>query len=37
MKNKIKTTLFAALLVAMILPFSGMLMAEAATGEKASG
>ena len=36
MKNKIKTTLFAALLVAMILPFSGMLMAEAAVPSEKS-
>ncbi|MBA4718178.1 MAG: hypothetical protein HRO68_03395 [Nitrosopumilus sp.] len=31
-----KTTLFASLIAAMILPFSGMMMAEAAPNEKAN-
>ena len=31
-----KTILFAALIAAMILPFSGMMMAEAAPNENAS-
>jgi len=34
--KNVKTILFASLLVAMILPFSGMLMAEAAPNENAS-
>ena len=37
MNNKnVKTVLFASLIVAMILPFSGMMMAEAAQNEKAN-
>jgi len=36
MKNKIKIILFAGLIAAMILPFSGMMMAEAVPNEKAS-
>jgi len=35
MKNKTKTILFAALIAAMILPFSGMMMAEATPNEQA--
>jgi len=36
MNNKIKTTLFASLLVAMILPFSVMSMADASPNENAN-
>ena len=36
MKNTIKTILFAGLIVAMILPFSGMMMADAAPNENAN-
>jgi len=35
-KNNIKAILFASLIVAMVLPFSGMMMAEAAPSENAN-
>ena len=35
-KNNIKTILFASLIVALILPFSAMSLADAATNENAT-